>query len=101
MDNNTIAILEDYQSKIDMAFKKIEKIIREFEGADSSQQNLAINSLKKDTANNKTNIGLMKMELSNLKEEANAIKWQEILAELQTKNDNLKITISNLEAKKK
>ena len=48
MDSNSIAILQDYQSSVDISFKKMEKTSKEFEGADTSQQNLSINSLKKE-----------------------------------------------------
>ena len=100
MDTNSVAILQDYQSSIDISFKKMEKTSKEFEGADSSQQNLAINSLKKEVATIKTNIGLMKMELSNLKDEANVNQWQEVITELQTKHDKYKSKITQMENRK-
>lgn len=100
MDNNSVAILQDYQSSIDISFKKMEKTSKDFDGADSSQQNLAINSLKKEVATIKTNIGLMKMELSNLKDEANVNQWQDIITELQSKHDTFKSKITQMENRK-
>jgi len=100
MDNNSIAILQDYQSSIDTSYKKMEKSIKEFDGADQSQQNLAINSLTNELSSAKTNIGLMKMELSNLKEEGNVNKWQEIISELNSKYDAYKAQLTQMKNKK-
>ena len=100
MDSNSIAILQDYQSSVDISFKKMDKTSKEFEGADTSQQNLAINSLKKEAATVKTNIGLMKMELSNLKEESNVNQWQETITNLQSKYDTFKSKITQMENQK-
>ena len=100
MDSNSIAILQDYQSSVDISFKKMEKTSKEFDGADTSQQNLAINSLKKEAATVKTNIGLMKMELSNLKEESNVNQWQETITNLQSKYDTFKSKLTQMENQK-
>ena len=67
MDSNSIAILEDYKFSIDNSFQKMDKSMKEFEGADQSQQNMIISVINNDLSQVKTNIGLMKMELSNLK----------------------------------
>lgn len=100
MDNNSIATLQDYQSSIEYIFKKMEKNFKEFDGADTSQQNLALNSLNQESVNVKTNIGLMNMELSNLKEEGNINQWQNIISELQAKNDKFRDDITAMKNKK-
>ena len=64
--------------------------MKEFEGADQSQQNMIISVMNNDLSQVKTNIGLMKMELSNLKEENNTNKWQESITTLNTKYDEYK-----------
>ena len=100
MDNNSIAILEDYKSAIDTSFKKMEKSSKNFDASDQSQQNLILNSLNKDLDTCKTNIGLMKMEVSNLKEEGNLNKWQEIISNLQRNHDNYKKQIDQMKNKR-
>ena len=90
MDSNSIAILEDYKFSIDNSFQKMDKSMKEFEGADQSQQNMIISVMNNDLSQVKTNIGLMKMELSNLKEENNTNKWQESITTLNTKYDEYK-----------
>ena len=100
MDGNSIAILQDYQSSIDYSFKKMDKSLKEFPQSDQSQQNLILNSLKSDLSSIKTNVGLMKMELSNLKEPGNVTKWQETISELQTKYDSSKEEINKMKNQK-
>ena len=90
MDSNSIAILEDYKFSIDNSFQKMDKSMKEFEGADQSQQNMIISVINNDLSTVKTNIGLMKMELSNLKEENNTNKWQESISTLNSKYDEYK-----------
>lgn len=100
MDNNSIAILQDYESSIESSFKKMEKSAKSFEGSDQSQQNLIITTLNNELGTAKTNIGLMKMELSNLKEEGNISKWQEIINELQKTHDSFKAQMIQMRNKK-
>lgn len=100
MDSNCIAILQDYQSSIDIAFNKIEKYIKDYEGSDQSQQNLIVNNATKELSNAKTNLGLMKMEISNLKEQGNTSKWNQMISELQSKHDSYKSLIKNIKNKK-
>ena len=100
MDSNNIAILEDYKYAIDNSFKKMEKLTKEFEGADQSQQNLILNNLNIELNSTKTNIGLMKMEVSNLKEEGNINNWQEIISELQANHENYSTIVIQMKNKK-
>ena len=100
MDNNSVATLQDYQSAIERNFKTIEKEFKEFNGADASRQNLALGSLTTNQSTVKTNIGLMRMELSNLKDDNNIKKWQEIIEKLQAKNEEYKKRILELKNKK-
>ena len=100
MNNNSIAILQDYESSIESSFKKMEKSAKSFEGSDQSQQNLIITTLNNELGTAKTNIGLMKMELSNLKEEGNISKWQEIINELQKTHDSFKAQMIQMRNKK-
>lgn len=100
MDSNSIAILQDYQSSIDTSFKKIDKSTKDFEVSDQSQQNLIINNVSLELSSAKTNIGLMKMELSNLKEEGNIGKWQEIITELNSRHDSYKSLINQMKNKR-
>ena len=86
----------NYQSSIDSSFKKMDKSSSQFSVADQSQQNLIISSLNTEIASVKTNIGLMKMELSNLKEEGNMSKWQQIISELQNEHEKYKEKINRL-----
>ena len=96
MDNNSIAILQDYQSSIEGSFKKIERLFNEALGADQSQQNLAMNNIKTEINSAKNNIGLCKFETANLKEEGNATKWNEIMAEMNSKLNGFKIRLEQL-----
>ena len=100
MDNNSIAKLLDYQASIERSFKRIEKMLSEFDSSESSQQNLSLNNMNKELGNIKTNIGLMRMELSNLKEEENTEKWQGILSKLQSQNESFKKQIAEKRNKK-
>ena len=45
MDNNSIAILQDYKELIEKIFKKIEKELKEYTGKDTSLQNKLSNSI--------------------------------------------------------
>ena len=96
MDSNSVAMLQDYQSSCDSSFKKIEKFSKEFETADQSQQNLLTNNISTELSHAKTNIGLMKMEVSNLKEEGNIEKWNGIIKELDTSHDQYKAVLARL-----
>ena len=95
-----MAILQDYQSSIDTSYKKIEKFTKDYEGSDQSQQNLIMNNASMELSSAKTNLGLMKMELSNLKEEGNISKWQGIVSELQSKHDSYKSLLKQMKNKK-
>ncbi len=86
MDNFSIAFLQDYQSAIETSFKKVERLFDEAEGA--SQINLTIHNINNELKMVKHNISLIKFEIANLKDESNADKWNEITAEINTKNDS-------------
>ena len=96
MDNNSIAVLQDYQTSIDSSFKKIERLFTEVEGADLSQQNLASNNINNELNNIKNNMGLIKFEIANLKEESNTNKWNEIVSQLNSKYDSYKERLKQL-----
>ena len=96
MDNNSIAILQDYQSSIDLSFKKMERLFNEAENADLSQKNLAMNNINSELKSIKYNIGLIKFEIANLKEESNVNKWNEIISQINNKHDSFKARLSQL-----
>ena len=96
MDNNSIAILQDYQSSIKTSFKKIERLFGEEEGADLSQQNLAMNNINSELKSIKYNIGLIKFEIANLKEESNMNKWNEIMSQMNSDYDSYKLRLDQL-----
>ena len=96
MDNNSIAILQDYQSSIKTSFKKIERLFGEAEGADLSQQNLAMNNINSELKSIKYNIGLIKFEIANLKEESNMNKWNEIMSQMNSDYDSYKLRLDQL-----
>ena len=96
MDNNSIAILQDYQSSIDFSFKKIERLFTEAENSDLSQKNLSMNSLTSELKSVKNNIGLIRFEIANLKEESNVNKWNEIVSQINSRNDNFKLRLDQL-----
>ena len=100
MDNNSIAILQDYQSSIESSFRKMDRTSQSFDVSDTSQKNLIINSIKNELATVKINMGLMKMELSNMKEEGNISKWKQIISELQSSYDSHKAEMNKLNNKK-
>jgi hypothetical protein len=100
MDSNSIAILEDYKSAIDASFMKMEKSAKNFDESDQSQQNIILNTLNTDLNSCKTNIGLMKMEVSNLKEEGNINKWQDIISQLQVNHENYSKQILQMKNKR-
>ena len=79
MDNNSIAILQDYKELIEKIFKKIEKELKEYTGKDTSLQNKLLNSITNNQSIVKTNLSRMKIELSNLKDENNINKWEGII----------------------
>ena len=96
MDNNSIAMLQDYQSSIEASFKKIERLFNESEGAEQSQINLASNNINSALKTIKYNIGLIKFEIANLKEESNINKWNEIASQISAKNDSYKVRLDQL-----
>ncbi len=96
MDNNSIAMLQDYQSSIDASFKKIDRLFNESEGAEQSQINLASNNINSELKTIKYNIGLIKFEIANLKEESNINKWNEIASQISAKNDSYKVRLDQL-----
>ena len=96
MDNNSIAILQDYQSSIENSFKKIERLLNDAEGAELSQQNLAVNNINNELKAIKGNIGLIKFEIANLKEESNRTKWNEITAQINSRTDSYKERLDQL-----
>ena len=96
MDNNSIAIIQDYQSSIDLSFKKMERLFNEAENADLSQKNLAMNNINSELKSIKYNIGLIKFEIANLKEESNVNKWNEIISQINNKHDSFKARLSQL-----
>ena len=96
MDNNSIAILQDYQSSIENSFKKIERLLNDAEGAELSQQNLAVNNINNELKVIKGNIGLIKFEIANLKEESNRTKWNEITAQINSRTDSYKERLDQL-----
>jgi hypothetical protein len=96
MDNNSIAILQDYQSSIENSFKKIERLLNDAEGAELSQQNLAVNNINNELKAIKGNIGLIKFEIANLKEESNRIKWNEITTQINSRTDSYKERLDQL-----
>ena len=98
MDINGIATLQDYKSSIETSFKKMEKIFNEEEGADQSQQNLAIGSINSELKTIKYNIGLIQLEITNLKEESNINKWNKIISEINAKNDSYKRRLEQLKS---
>ncbi len=86
MDNNSIAILQDYKELIEKIFKKIEKELKEYTGKDTSLQNKLLNSITNNQSIVKTNLSRMKIELSNLKDENNINKWEGIIEILHNKH---------------
>ena len=96
MDNNSIAILQDYKSSIDFSFKKIERLFTEAENSDLSQKNLSMNSITSELKSVKNNIGLIRFEIANLKEESNVNKWNEIVSQINSRNDNFKLRLDQL-----
>ena len=98
MDINGIATLQDYKSSIETSFKKMEKLFNEAEGADQSQQNLAIGSINSELKTIKCNIGLIHLEITNLNEKSNINKWNEIISEINAKNDSYKRRLEQLKS---
>ena len=92
MDNNCVAILQDYQDIIEKSFQKIEKEIKEYSNSDSSKLDL----IKKSLASTKTNLGIMTMEISNLKNENNKQKWEDTIQKIELKINEYKSKINDL-----
>ena len=99
MNNKYIATLQDYQSLIESSFKKMEKITKDFNSLDQSQQKLSLCKLKTESHNIYINLGLMNSELSCLKDENNSIKWKKIISDLQLTYNLFKSQITKLERK--
>ena len=100
MDNNNIAILKDYQSSIESSFKKIERLFDELSELDPSQKNYSMNNINSEMKSVKYNIDLIKYELVNLKEESNINKWNEILSQINARNDKYKMKYNQIENEK-
>ena len=96
MDNNSIAILQDYQTSIEASFKKIERLLNDAAGAELSQQNLAVNNINNEMKAIKGNIGLIKFEIANLKDECNRTKWNETTSQINTRLDSYKERLDEL-----
>ena len=96
MDNNSIAILQDYESSIETSFKKIERLLNDASGAELSQQNLAVNNINNEMKAIKGNIGLIKFEIANLKEESNRTKWNETTSQINSRLDSYKERLNEL-----
>ena len=96
MDNNSIAILQDYQTSIEASFKKIERLLNDAAGAELSQQNLAVNNINNEMKAIKGNIGLIKFEIANLKDESNRTKWNETTSQINTRLDSYKERLDEL-----
>ena len=92
MDNNSVAILQDYQEIIEKAFKKIDKEIKEYSNSDSSKLDL----IKESIASAKTNLGIMKVEIPNLKNENNIKKWEDTIQKLELKINEYKSQVNDL-----
>ena len=99
MDNNSIAILQDYQSTIESSFKKMDKSSETFDISDQSQQNLIINNIQNELSSVKINLDLMRLEISNMKEEKNLSRWKKILNEFQSKYDSRKEELNKMKNK--
>ncbi len=95
MDNNCVAILQDYQDNIEKSFKKIEKEIKEYSNSDSSKLDL----IKETIASAKTNLGIMKIEIPNLKNENNKQKWEDTIQQLELKINEYKSQVNDLKKK--
>ena len=100
MDNNNVAMLKDYQNSIENSFKKMDKIFKDLNGADQSQQNLGIGSINSEIEAVKTNIGLMNMEFVELKEPSNKNNWNEKIKKLNEQLSTYNTKLSNLRNKK-
>ena len=96
MDNNCVAILQDYQDNIEKSFKKIEKEIKEYSNSDSSKLDL----IKVTIASAKTNLGIMKVEIPNLKNENNKQKWEDTIQQLELKINEYKSQVNDLKNQK-
>ena len=101
MDKNTIAILQDNQTSIEVSFNKIDKKINSASSADNSQKKSIINSIKQEIANVKGNLSLMKAELQNLESEENMTNWEEIISQIKSRIKNYTEKLTNLENEQK
>lgn len=100
MDKNSIATLLDYQASIERSFRKIEKALGNYESSEISIQHQLMTNMDKELFNIKNNLGLMRMELANLKEDENQTKWEDIMKRLQSQNETLKQKINEMKKKK-
>ena len=96
MENNTISVLQDYQTSINSSFKKIEGLFDQVLETDSSQQNLTINNIKSELYNVKYFINLMLFEKANLQEENNEYKWKEIVSQINRNYDYYRLHLEKL-----
>lgn len=101
MDKNSIATLLDYQASIERSFKKIEKDLGRYESSETSLQHQLMSNMDKEIFNIKNNLGLIRMEIANLKEDENQIKWDDIMKRLQSQNEKLKEKVNEMKKKKK
>ena len=97
MDKNTIAVLQDYQTSIENSFAKIDKKLKSASKKDISKKRPAINSIKQEFANIKSNISLMKTELENLTTDSNITSWQETISQLKKQFNSYKSKLTEIE----
>ena len=97
MDKNTIAILQDYQSSIELSFKKIDKKISSYDKSDKNKKREMMSSIKQEFANVKANMGMMKAEKLNLGDQDNTNIWDETISKLKSKIKSYSEKIKSLE----
>ena len=101
MDKNTIAILQDNQTSIEVSFNKIDKKLSSASSADTSEKKSIINSIKQEIANVKASISLMKAELQNLHSEENMTTWEETISQIKSRVKSYSEKLTNLENEQK
>ena len=90
MDSSCIASLKDNLSIIEKIFQKIDKKLNEYQTAELSTQNILKNEITKDLNLIQSNISVMEMEQSNLRDENIQKEWSDNIKQISKKYEEIK-----------
>lgn len=97
MDKNSIAVLKDNETSIEISFNKIQKKFDSIREADGPEKKSIISSIKKELSSIKENSSLMKSEIQNLHNENNKLDWEATLSKIKSRINSFKEKLNRIE----